>query len=96
MLKYPQARRELTIHLVHEESQQSPFGPAVRILHVTNWIEANIVNKASGGAHADFAALGLSYKEIEKHVTKVMKTHRNTFDQEHAYISRVWRASLVE
>jgi dihydroorotase-like cyclic amidohydrolase len=37
---------------------------------------ANIVNKASGGAHADFAALlGLSHKEeIEKHVTKFMKT----------------------
>jgi hypothetical protein len=50
----------------------------------------------SAGADADFAAAGLSYKEIEKHVNKIMKTHRSTLDQEHGYISRIWRESLVE
>jgi hypothetical protein len=50
----------------------------------------------SAGADADFAAAGLSYKEIEKHVNKIMKTHRSTYDQEHAYISKIWRESLVE
>ena len=35
----------------------------------------------SGGANADFAAAGLSYKEIEKHVNSLMKTHRSSFDK---------------
>jgi hypothetical protein len=48
----------------------------------------------SGGANADFAAAGLSYKEIEKHVNVKMKAHRSSFDQDHAFISQVWRESL--
>jgi hypothetical protein len=38
---------------------------------------------------------GLLFKEIEKHVNKIMKTHRCTLDQEKAYISQIWRESLV-
>ena len=48
----------------------------------------------SGGANADFAAAGLSYKEIEKHVNSLMKTHRSSFDQAHGYISDIGRESL--
>jgi hypothetical protein len=48
----------------------------------------------SAGAGADFAKLGLLYKEIEKHVNNLMKTHRSSFDQAHGYISDIWRESL--
>jgi len=36
---------------------------------------------------------GLSYHEIEQYVTKKMKVHRNTADQESAFIAQVWRES---
>ncbi len=36
---------------------------------------------------------GLSYQEIEQYVNKKMKVHRNTADQESAYIAQVWRDS---
>jgi len=35
---------------------------------------------------------GLSYHEIEQYVKK-MKVHRNTADQESAFIAQVWRES---
>jgi len=37
---------------------------------------------------------GLSYHEIENYVvTKKMKVHRNTANQESAYIAQVWQES---
>ncbi len=34
---------------------------------------------------------GLSYREIEQYVNKIMKVHRSTADQESAFIAKVWR-----
>jgi hypothetical protein len=48
----------------------------------------------SDGDKADFEKRGLSFKEIEKHVNSLMKTHRSSFDQAHGYISDIWRESL--
>jgi hypothetical protein len=50
----------------------------------------------SAGADADFAAARLSYKEIEKHLNKIMKTHWSAYDQEHAHFSKIRRESLVD
>jgi len=36
---------------------------------------------------------GLLYHEIEQYVTKKMKVHCNTADQESAYIAQVWQES---
>ena len=38
----------------------------------------------------DYAAAGLSYAEIEK-MSKAIKCHRSAFDQDHGFISRLWR-----
>jgi hypothetical protein len=38
----------------------------------------------SAGADAGFAGAGLLFKEIEKHVNKIMKTHRCALHQEKA------------
>lgn len=47
----------------------------------------------NAGSYADFETEGLSYAEIEKHVTKLTKTHRSSGDQEKGYIAQVWRES---
>jgi hypothetical protein len=47
----------------------------------------------NAGKYDDFNCKGLSYSEIEKHVTQIMKTHRCSADQAHSYISKVWRDS---
>ena len=47
----------------------------------------------NAGDYEDFEAKGLSYQEIEKHVTAKTKAHHSSADQEFSYISRVWRES---
>jgi hypothetical protein len=47
----------------------------------------------NAGDYEDFQSKGLSYQEIEKHVTAKMKAHRSSADQECRYISQVWRES---
>ena len=46
------------------------------------------------GAHPEaFNERGLSYSDIEKQ-TKLMRVHRSAVDQDHGYISRIWKESL--
>ena len=43
------------------------------------------------GDDANFENEGLSYAEIEKYVSKLMKCHRSSADQDTGFISRIWR-----
>ena len=43
------------------------------------------------GDDANFENEGLSYAEIEKYVSKLMKCHQSSADQDTGFISRIWR-----